>query len=463
MEGGYFSISRLAYRPTGTWLVGSDTLGNLHVWNTESGKYERRIVAHKEPIHALQFSPDGKQLVTGGVDRLVKVWDGQSFTETARFVGHGTPVVSVAFRPDGRQLVSAERYGDLKFWDPTQNPTVSNLLRPRTALAGISFSVDAQRLAAITQSGDLEIWNVPQRRLQVRLPRIAKELVAVAWKPWEATCAVAAADGTIWLRDGDDGKVLRTFSGHKGPVRALAFSHDGTNLASGGDDGSIRLWDMQSGKLRFILSGHSQPLPGVNTVYGLAFHPDRKHLVSVGHDSKIRFWDFGKGVETGAHTVSGDFPGMCWPSSLRRFPCLWQFLGHRSALVPCEGEVPTPKHSVFMGAPATHRRCSIHAGRQPVAQCIGRRHDPFLEHHDVSGNAHSGQSVARHLHPGPQFGRPLPCRWKLQRGTADLGCVPTKPGGSSAKCEGAGGRVTPTLSRKRLRMTQGHRLVPRAR
>ena len=47
----------------------------------------------------------------------------------------------------------------------------------------------------------------------------------------------------------EKGAPVRTLNGHADWVYAVAFSPDGTLLASGGWDGEVRVWNVADGKL----------------------------------------------------------------------------------------------------------------------------------------------------------------------------------------------------------------------
>jgi WD40 repeat protein len=82
--------------------------------------------------------------------------------------------------------------------------------------------------------------------------------LALAFTPDGSTLATADADGLIKLRDPRTGSVVRTLVGHKGGATSVAFSGDGSIVCGGGGDGGTYLWETSTGRpLRTIRPANS--------------------------------------------------------------------------------------------------------------------------------------------------------------------------------------------------------------
>ena len=62
------------------------------------------------------------------------------------------------------------------------------------------------------------------------------------FSPSDQHLATAGADGTVRIWNTTDGTLRRILHGHQAPVQAVAYSHDGNQLASGDWSGQVRLW-----------------------------------------------------------------------------------------------------------------------------------------------------------------------------------------------------------------------------
>jgi hypothetical protein len=73
--------------------------------------------------------------------------------------------------------------------------------------------------------------------------------------------------------------------GHTGRVMCMAFSPDGSRIASASDDRSVKVWDAAMGEEVLTLKGHT------SMVWGVAFSPDGTRIASASLDGTVRVWD----------------------------------------------------------------------------------------------------------------------------------------------------------------------------
>jgi WD40 repeat protein len=151
---------------------------------------------------------------------------------------------------------------------------------------------------------------------------------------WLSREGVDAGEARIW--DVATGAETAHFFGHTDAVRSLAFSPDGSVLATGSMDGSVRKWDLESGRLRATLvcaeviraakreaesamrkrglAHEYEPMPLVESV---AFSPDGRRIAAAFGEPMIpgkqagvgvvQLWDATKGEPVGAITHHGNF------------------------------------------------------------------------------------------------------------------------------------------------------------
>ena len=253
----------------------------------------------KGGINAIQFSPDGTQLAVG---TDIGVWLYDMETEAEKFLFAGM-CQSLAFSPDGRFLANGGGKfpgQELQLWEIAAERKVPLIGGPFVGSA-LQFSEDSKTLVSLSNQGDTMGWlDVETGQGYVKKIDV-QSILRIPYSGVSALTydkiAIGSADGEIQLWDPKTGKQLSIFKGHSRSagmwghqVLALAFSPDGTKLASGSKDNTTRLWDSNNDEwitLQEKYTGYGLA-PWTNVV---AFSPDSKMLASGSTNKTVQLWD----------------------------------------------------------------------------------------------------------------------------------------------------------------------------
>ena len=191
-----------------------------------------------------------------------------------------------AFSPDSRYLTSSHVLANsLTVWDVDRAAVAVNDPGPVAHGHSARFSPDSRQLALIHDSGDLLMYELASGRPRPRGrgPGPAQDL---AFREDGAEIAVLYDDKvpTCQILETETGRLVRSIPlPAKGEM--VAWSADGTTLATPCRDRKIYLWDAGTGIGRGVLEGHT------NEGLGAAFHPAGNLLASDGWEGRLWLWD----------------------------------------------------------------------------------------------------------------------------------------------------------------------------
>ena len=185
-------------------------------------------------------------------------------------------------------------------------PGIAVLVGHKDPVVSVAFSPDGKTLASGSVDDTVRLWDAATGD-QVGNPLtvhagpfnpatyISAPFNSVAFSPDGTTLASGNTNGPVRLWDVATGHQRKPLASHTGAVFSVAFSPDGKTLAAATPVG-VRLWDTVTGRQK-------NPLTAQRGLWSVVFSPDGKTLASGSRDGTVRLWQVATGRQIWKHRL----------------------------------------------------------------------------------------------------------------------------------------------------------------
>jgi len=316
MQGGHSArISGLACSPDGTMIASSSEDGTVKLWST-NGTLLRTLTAQPCPLTALAWSPDGTKIAAGtyyggyyngtpGMG-LTYLWQETSGWTAANVslmrisTNLYGKVTALAFQADSLRLASGCETGS-NFVTSVPNgsfvatrPAYNTSVEP-AAVTSVAFSTKGM-MASGCEDSTICVYDASWKPLWTSTTNSnahTTNVTAVAFSPDGSLLASASLDQTMKIWSTTNWACLQTLAGHTNGVSSVAFSPNGQKIVSGSVDGTVKIWNQEGGNCLVTIPAHTLP------VTATVFSTDGTLVISASDDGTVRLWSAADGSAVG--------------------------------------------------------------------------------------------------------------------------------------------------------------------
>ncbi|MGO9190131.1 MAG: AAA family ATPase [Streptosporangiaceae bacterium] len=209
-------------------------------------------------------------------------------------------VTAVAYSPGGKTLAASYQDGTIRLWDIASHRLISTASWGGAALA-LAFTGGGKTLE-IAGPAAVGVWDLANQATIAAQPLAGVTGGrSVAFSPDGTTLATGGDDGNVRLwNTATQQEIGAPMSSDLKPVEAVAFSPDGTAVAAATSDGTVQLWNtatqQEAGTMMAV---------GSAAIQALAFSPGGKFLAAGGDDGNVGLWDVATQSQVGATMATG--------------------------------------------------------------------------------------------------------------------------------------------------------------
>ncbi|TFB03806.1 hypothetical protein CCMA1212_004252 [Trichoderma ghanense] len=315
IEFDHFTLNSLAFTHSehGDVLHTALAIYNGSIKQLRLGQNIRTLERHKGRVKCMAFSHDSLLLASASDDWSVKLWKLQEGNLIQECTDYPGVVTAIAFSHDSSLMALASDDCTIRLHCTVTMKCVQEFNNPGRQVTSVAFSRNSSIIASASRDHSIQLWQadiVPglghhNEAMGAVISADATDLighsshiVSVAFSQDGSFMASLSYGHTVQIWRTDTGERLRQFQGRTVsdvsprqepcPVNCLAFSPDSLYLAVSLQEETVTIWDVERGVFEQDLGGHE------DSVTSLTFSQDSKLLASTS-GAWIRLWHFATG------------------------------------------------------------------------------------------------------------------------------------------------------------------------
>ncbi|MBI5761499.1 MAG: hypothetical protein HZA46_23560 [Planctomycetales bacterium] len=303
-----------------TQIVSGSEDGSVRVWDLTNGNMVRQM-AHGGPVTSIAVRPDALFIASASANNTARLWNAANGQQVAELRGDLTAQRQAARSDfdvnDAKNVVTAAtaavpvaEKNSTEKTDAQKKANEAKVAAEKTSTEMAAKAKEAtDKAVAAKTAADAKKDDAALQKAYTDAQKVADDATAAAKNAVDdvtrAAEAITRADTAVKIAAEGVVKAKATLeaataaqkqreesakgmkdaaTAKEKPIRAIAFSRDGKELATAGDDGLIHTWDATTGVPLDLLAGHAGP------VVSLAYTTN-KLLVSGSADQTAKVWN----------------------------------------------------------------------------------------------------------------------------------------------------------------------------
>ncbi len=275
----------------------ASSAANVQLWDALNGGNIKIYNRYQGEVLALSWCHSTYKIVSGNLDGTAQIWIASSTQYVNSLVGHTAAIRGVAWARDGGHIATASNDMRVGLWtlDSQHNDAAKPLfLRNHTdSVYAVDFSDDSRYLVSGAADKTAVLWQVQNGAHLATYSGHRGAVRTIAFAPGSSQSsglliASGGEDATAqvwtWNVESRTFRLVTQYKGHTATVNTLAWSPDGSRIASADSAGQIHIWRSKTAERLLALQAHR------GAVNGLAWSPEGRYLASAGQDRVVHVY-----------------------------------------------------------------------------------------------------------------------------------------------------------------------------